>query len=223
MANRITISSLLNPIPASEQIPSTPQPQTPATTPTKPATDADFWAAGPIFFDGKIWTSQMFDPTKKYPGIIPMKNTWLEYPPQSILPDSILFKADPRVLTRTNLLRLALHNSNEEIFEKVNADRPFPVFKTVTAVAQRLLLSRRWYAKQIAAARQSESQPDDSQLQGLVMAEEVRIKKTLEEARKKNGAGRKRTAEELEDLAEDFSRRCKTRALEPCPMKTSDW
>ncbi|KAK4959147.1 hypothetical protein LTR10_003946 [Elasticomyces elasticus] len=223
MANRITISSLLNPVPAIEHTPSTAQPQTPATTPAKPATEADFWASGPILFDGKIWTSQMFDPTKKYPGVIPKKNTWLAYPPRSILPDSILFKADPRVLTRTNLLRLALHNSNEEIFEKANADRPVPTFPSVGVVGARILQARQWYAKQIVVARQSESQPEDSQLQSLVMAEEVKMRKFLKEARIKNGVGRKRTAEELDHLAEDFSKRCKTRALETHPLRKSDW
>ncbi|KAK3628991.1 hypothetical protein LTR56_018347 [Elasticomyces elasticus] len=184
MANRITISSLLNPIPASEQTPSSAQPQTPANaTPTQTSTALDYFAKGSVIYDGNEFTASDFNPAKTY--------------------------AIPSGSKKNALLRLAMHYSDEEILEKTNAGRPIPAFRGLRHVQNRIRQARTWLEKEVEPLlpKSDSEAPRDSRLQGMVDAmgpvksERYKIRNWIREERLKNGAGLKRTAADAEEVS----------------------
>ncbi|KAK5714833.1 hypothetical protein LTR17_017010 [Elasticomyces elasticus] len=93
------------------------------------------------------FTADQFDPTKVYEKHSSKKD-YVELPPADKLPDSLAFRADPKLLANGNLLRLAQNNSNSQIMQKANKDRRMRVFKSTQAVARRLQGAYKWSAKQ---------------------------------------------------------------------------
>ncbi|KAK5706436.1 hypothetical protein LTR97_001424 [Elasticomyces elasticus] len=95
MANRIAISSLLNPIPASEQTPSTAQPENPSTeTPTETSAALDFFANGPVTYEGNTFDANAGRPIAAFHNLRHVQNrlrqarTWLEKEVEPLLPKS---------------------------------------------------------------------------------------------------------------------------------------
>jgi hypothetical protein len=88
---------------------------------------------------------EMFDPRTVYLKGTPSEYTYVHCPEQ--VSDIHLFRADPKMLAYGNLLRLAMNNSNQQIFEKANKDRPTPVFRDVNSVKRRLDAAYKWSAK----------------------------------------------------------------------------
>ncbi|KAK5682494.1 hypothetical protein LTS10_005622 [Elasticomyces elasticus] len=168
MANRITISSLLNPTPASEQIPSTPQPQTPSTnTPTETSTVTDFFANGPVTYDGNTFDAASFNPAQPYVSVRPSQKSFKRLPPP--LPIELVCQGDPKWIVKGALLRLAMHYSDEEILEKTNAGRPVAAFVSLRHVQNRIRQARTWLEKEVEPLlpKSNPEGPRDSRLQGM--------------------------------------------------------
>ncbi|EMC98287.1 hypothetical protein BAUCODRAFT_574398 [Baudoinia panamericana UAMH 10762] len=72
-------------------------------------------------------------------------------PPEHVLPDELLFHADPNMLCYGNLLRLAQRYRDKDIFDMANAGRPLPVFRSVATVQARLRAAIRWAAERTGA------------------------------------------------------------------------
>ncbi|KAK3622000.1 hypothetical protein LTR56_022436 [Elasticomyces elasticus] len=212
MANRITISSLLNPIPASEQTPSTAQPENPSTeTPTETSAALDFFANGPVTYEGNTFDAACFSPAQTYVSLHPSQKNYKRLPPN--LPVELILRGDPKWIVRHNLLRLALHYSDEEILEKANAGRPIAAFHNLRHVQNRLRQARTWLEKEVEPLlpKSNSEGPMDSRLRGMIEAmgpvksERYKIRDWIREERLKNGAGLKRKA----DNAEEVSKRVK--------------
>ncbi|KAK3628749.1 hypothetical protein LTR22_022191 [Elasticomyces elasticus] len=193
MANRITISSLLNPIPASEQTPSSAQPQTPANaTPTQTSTALDYFAKGSVIYDGNEFTASDFNPAKTYVSLRPSQKSFKRLPPN--LPIELICQGDP---------------NDEEILEKTNAGRPIPAFRGLRHVQNRIRQARTWLEKEVEPLlpKSDSEAPRDSRLQGMVDAmgpvksERYKIRNWIREERLKNGAGLKRTAADAEEVS----------------------
>ncbi|KAK4901100.1 hypothetical protein LTR27_001656 [Elasticomyces elasticus] len=198
MANRITISSLLNPIPATEQTLSIAQPQTPSNaTPTQTSTALDYFAKGSVIYDGYEFTA----------SDRPSQKSFKRLPPN--LPIELIFQGDPKWIVRNALLRLAMHYSDEEILEKTNAGRPIAAFLSLRHVQNRIRQARTWLEKEVEPLLpKSDSEgPRDSRLQGMIDAmgpvksERYKIRTWIREERLKNGAGLKRTAADAEEVS----------------------
>jgi len=78
-----------------------------------------------------------FNPNIVYTQTSPSRVTYKNTPKD--VPDEHIFHADPKLIAYGNLLRLATQPSNLEIFSKVNAERPLPVFKSVQTVESRIV------------------------------------------------------------------------------------
>ncbi|KAK0332835.1 hypothetical protein LTS02_009266 [Friedmanniomyces endolithicus] len=140
MADMMRISSILNAAPDSEDTR-----QLPATTPSA----AEIFASGPITYLGCTFVPEDFHPRTVWLQTKPHPSHYRECPPADIIPDELLFHADPKMLAYGNLIRLARHYSNFEIWAFANAGRETPVFNSDTTVAVRLKAACKWMAEKM--------------------------------------------------------------------------
>ncbi|KAK0894392.1 hypothetical protein LTS16_006020 [Friedmanniomyces endolithicus] len=140
MADMMRISSILNAAPDSEDTR-----QLPATTPSA----AEIFASGPITYLGCTFVREDFTQKTVWLQTRPHPSSYRECPPADIIPDELLFHADPKMLAYGNLIRLACHFSNIEIWAFANAGRETPVFNSDRTVALRLKAACKWMAEKM--------------------------------------------------------------------------
>ncbi|KAK0935270.1 hypothetical protein LTR29_013135 [Friedmanniomyces endolithicus] len=138
MADMMRNSSILNAAPVSESTPH----QVSAPIPLI----SEIFASGPITYLGCTFVREDFNEKTVWLETKPHPLHYRQCPPAHIIPDELLFHADPTMLAYGNLIRLACHYSNFEIWAKANAGRETPVFNSETAVAKRLKAACKWMA-----------------------------------------------------------------------------
>ncbi|KAK1823066.1 hypothetical protein LTR12_002592 [Friedmanniomyces endolithicus] len=141
MADMMRISSILNAAPDSED--------TPNQLTTSILSCSDILASGPITYLGCTFVREDFNQRTVWLQTKPHPSHYRECPPADIIPDELLFHADPKMLAYGNLIRLARHYSNFEIWAKANAGRETPVFNSDTTVAVRLKAACKWMAEKM--------------------------------------------------------------------------